>query len=294
MCGIAGTAGRKGRAEARTVRTMIEALARRGPDGEGLELWPSAVLGHRRLAIFDLSELGRQPMLSPDGKLGVVFNGAIYNFKALRRELEGRGYAFRSATDTEVLLHGYREWGIEGLVRRLRGMFAFGLWDEEGRLLHLVRDRLGVKPLAYAVNQNGLFFASTPRALRDAGIVGEIDDQAVAEFLQFGYVTDARSIYRGVAKVPAASIVTWRDETLTTTQYWSPTPPPIESAVSFEEALEETERRFLEAVALRLQADVPVGVLLSSGIDSSLVCWAVAKLGADITDFTVGVPDDPW
>lgn len=294
MCGIAGFAGRAGRAEAPTVNRMIDSLARRGPDGEGVSTWPAAVLGHRRLAIFDLSEAGRQPMLSPDGKLGVVFNGAIYNFKALRRELEGRGFSFRTATDTEVLLHGYREWGIEGLVPRLRGMFAFGLWDDDGETLHLVRDRLGVKPLIFVEDSSGIYFASTVRALRDAGIVGEIDPEAVAEFLRFGYVTDSRCIYSGARKVPAATILSWRGGALTTTFYWSPTPPLTVRRVSFDEAVEETERLFLEAVALRLQADVPVGVLLSSGIDSSLVCWAVAKLGADITAFTIGVPDDPW
>ena len=293
MCGIAGIAGSKAALEVSVVRRMTETLARRGPDGEGIEVWPTAVLGHRRLAIFDLSDAGRQPMVSPDGKIGVVFNGAIYNFKELRRELEGRGYSFRSATDTEVLIHGYREWGIELLVKRLRGMFAFGLWDDEGQVLYLVRDRLGVKPLAYVENQNQISFASTVRALREAGLVGEVDDEAVVDFLRFGYVTDSRAIYRDARKVPAASIVTWRDGTLSITQYWSPKPQSFER-VSFDEALEETERLFLEAVALRLQADVPVGVLLSSGIDSSLVCWAVAKLGADITAFTVGVPDDPW
>jgi asparagine synthase (glutamine-hydrolysing) len=294
MCGIAGIAGNRAKLEVSGVRRMIETLARRGPDGEGVEVWPSAVLGHRRLAIFDLSEAGRQPMVSTDRKIGVVFNGAIYNFKELRRELEGRGYTFRSATDTEVLIHGYREWSIEGLVKRLRGMFAFGLWDDEDEVLYLVRDRLGVKPLIFVEDRNGISFASTVRALREAELVAEVDDEAVAEFLRFGYVTDFRAIYRGARKVPAASIVAWRQGKLSTTQYWSPTPQTVERRVSFDEALEETERLFLESVALRLQADVPVGVLLSSGIDSSLVCWAVAKLGADITAFTVGVPNDPW
>ena len=193
-----------------------------------------------------------------------------------------------------MLIHGYREWGIEGLVKRLRGMFAFGLWDDDGEILCLVRDRLGVKPLAFVETQKGIYFASTVRALREAGVVAEIDEEAVADFLRFGYVTDSRTIYRGARKVPAATIVTWHRGTLSATPYWSPTPGTAERRISFDEALEETERLFLEAVALRLQADVPVGVLLSSGIDSSLVCWAVAKLGADITAFTVGVPNDPW
>src|SRR5829696_3204019 len=132
MCGIAGLAGATDRDGARRgVRQMLSRLARRGPDGEGIEAWDGAVLGHRRLAIFDLSDAGRQPMMSADRSLGVVFNGAIYNFRELRAELEaGSGAVFRSNTDTEVLLHGYRRWGIDGLANRLRGMFAFGLWDE--------------------------------------------------------------------------------------------------------------------------------------------------------------------
>src|SRR5688572_7944357 len=131
MCGIAGLAGFSDRGEAQhRVRQMMSTLARRGPDGEGLEVWDTAALGHRRLAIFDLSDAGYQPMLSPDSTIGVVFNGAIYNFRELRLELETQGYQFKSHTDTEVLVHGYRAWGLEALLARLRGMFAFALWDD--------------------------------------------------------------------------------------------------------------------------------------------------------------------
>ena len=294
MCGIAGLAGKFEREHgALAVSTMVAALARRGPDGEGLEAWSHALLGHRRLAIFDLSELGRQPMLSPDGKIGVVFNGAIYNFLALRGELEKQGYQFISQTDTEVLLHGYHAWGLDALVKRLRGMFAFALWDEVNQKLFLVRDRLGVKPLVYSINNGCLAFASTPRALCEAGLVGEIDKQAVAEYLEFGYVTDDSAIYRGANKVPAASILEWSNGAARIREYWQP-PQLSETNLTFEEAVEETERLFLQAVERRLQADVPVGALLSGGIDSSLVCWAIAKLGSDITAFTVATPGDPW
>ena len=128
MCGIAGIIGETDRAVAtQTVRKMVRALARRGPDGEGVEVWDEAAVGHRRLAICDLSEAGSQPMMSPDRSVGVVFNGAIYNFRELRADLQGRGYEFKSSTDTEVLIHGYHEWGLDDLVNRLRGMFAFGL-----------------------------------------------------------------------------------------------------------------------------------------------------------------------
>jgi asparagine synthase (glutamine-hydrolysing) len=300
MCGIAGLViARNNRAEAdAAVARMTRALARRGPDGAGLESWPSgaAALGHRRLAIFDLSEAGRQPMLSADGTIGIVFNGAIYNFRELRAELVARGAQFHSQTDTEVLVEGYREWGIDALVRRLHGMFAFGLWDERARKLFLVRDRLGVKPLVYASAPDGrLAFASNVRALRAAGVLGEIDPASMAEYLEFGFVTDARSIYGGASKVAAATIVEWSatDATARERTYWSPPAATDGNAPKFAEAVEAVESLFLRAVEMRLFADVPVGALLSGGVDSSLVCWAIAKLGGDVTAYTIGTPGDP-
>ena len=293
MCGIAGLAGFGDRDTAqRHVRDMMSTLTRRGPDAEGLETWNDAVLGHRRLSIYDLSEAGRQPMLSPDSNIGIVFNGAIYNFRELRKELEAQGYRFKTQTDTEVLIHGYDAWGLDALLERLRGMFAIALWDERKRTLFLVRDRLGVKPLVYTVQNGQLAFASTTRALRAARLVDEIDDLAVAEYLEFGYVTDQRTIYRAASKVAAASIVEWCDGKLQTREYWRP-PVPSQTQPTFNEAVAETERLFLQAVERRLFADVPVGSLLSGGVDSSLVCWAVQQLGGDVTAFTVGTPGDP-
>ena len=298
MCGIAGLAGFGDRDVARRrVREMLSTLARRGPDGEGLELWPresgfAAALGHRRLAIYDLSDAGRQPMLSPDSSIGIVFNGAIYNFRELRLELEAENYKFKSHTDTEVLVHGYRAWGLDRLLEKIRGMFAFALWDDRKRTLFLVRDRLGVKPLLYSAQNGRIAFASTARALRGGGFGDEIDDLAIADYLEFGYVTDARSIYRGVSKVAAATVVEWSDGKTQTREYWRP-PVPSKTQPSFAEAVEETERLFVRAVERRLFADVPVGSLLSGGVDSSLVCWAIAHLGGDVTAFTVGTPGDP-
>jgi asparagine synthase (glutamine-hydrolysing) len=295
MCGIAGLIGTDsevGRTGA--VRKMTDSIARRGPDGEGMNVWDEAVLGHRRLAIIDLSDAGRQPMLSADGSIGVIFNGEIYNFLDLRSELIGRGHDFTSDTDTEVLIHGYQSWGLDELVSRLRGMFAFALWDDRARKCFLVRDRLGVKPLLYSIRDGRLAFASTARALKAGGFAGEIDERAMAEYLEFGFITDERSIYRGVAKVPAASIVEWREGELRTRRYWSPPDVDESRKISFDEAVEETERIFVEAVRLRLHSDVPVGALLSGGVDSSLVCWAVARLGGDVTAYTVGTPGDPW
>ena len=292
MCGIAGLVGFGDREAQGRVRRMMSTLTRRGPDSEGVHTWPKAVLGHRRLAVYDLSELGAQPMLSPDGAVGIVFNGAIYNFRDLRSELEAAGYNFKSHTDTEVLLHGYDAWGLDKLLERIRGMFAFALWDDRKRTISLVRDRLGVKPLLYSAQNGQLAFASTARALRAGGFAGEIDDLAIAEYLEWGYVTDQRSIYRNVHKVGAASVVEWSNGKLQTRTYWQP-PTPTATQPSFAEALEETERLFVSAVEKRLFADVPVGALLSGGIDSSLICWAIKKLGGDVTAFTVGTPGDP-
>jgi asparagine synthase (glutamine-hydrolysing) len=294
MCGIAGIVGVIDPPVAEgAVRKMVCALARRGPDAGGIESWGEAVLGHRRLAIYDLSEAGRQPMVSADRSLGIVFNGSIYNYRELREELIARGYIFGSHTDTEVLIHGYREWGLDKLISKLRGMFALGLWDDRIRKLYLVRDRLGVKPLVFSICNRVLIFASTIRALRVAGFVGDLDENAVTDFLEFGFITDARSIYRGAVKVPAASIIEWSNGTLNKRKYWVPPIAATSPTPSFHEAVEETERLFLRSVEVRLHADVPVGALLSSGIDSGLVCWAAAKLGGDVTAYTIGTPGDP-
>lgn len=295
MCGIAGIAGAFDReAGQRKIQRMVGALARRGPDAEGYAEFNGAVLGHRRLAIFDLTEAGAQPMWSDDRESCVVFNGAIYNFKALRAALEKTGCRFRSNSDTEVLLHGYRAWGIDSLARRLRGMFAFGLWDNAARKLYLVRDRLGVKPLVFACAGHELAFASTVRALERGGYGGRINDHALLDLLCWGFVSEQQCIYRAVHKLPAATILEWCDGKQRQYCYWQPPRPHPAPALSFRDAIIEVERRLRDAVAVRLEADVPVAVLLSGGIDSSLICWAVAELGADVTAYTVGVPGDPW
>lgn len=294
MCGIARCIGFRSDVAAFQVRAMMGSLVRRGPDDAGLHSWNDAVLGHRRLSIFDLSEAGRQPMVTTDRKIGVVFNGAIYNFRELRRELENCGCRFNSNTDTEILLHGYREWGIERLLGRLHGMFAIGLWDNNARKFYLIRDRLGVKPLYYTTGSNGsLAFASTARALRSAGLAGDLNPLAMAEFLEFGYVTDARSIYEGIGKLRAGHMLEWSDGVLRESCYWTPPVAVQRSSVTFDEAVEGTERLLLDAVKMRLFADVPVGALLSGGIDSGLICWAIAHLGGNLTAYTVATPNDP-
>ncbi len=294
MCGIAGVAGPDiGKNAGESVEKMLLELERRGPDDVGIESSNGAVLGHRRLSIFDLSKAGHQPMASRSQKSRIVFNGAIYNFRELRKELENNGLNFRTQTDTEVLLEGFESWGIDGLLSRIDGMFAFALWDETERSLYLVRDRLGVKPLVYFEDGRDLAFASTVRALRSAGFCGELSAEGLAEYFEFGFITDQNSIYKGVRKLPPASVLTFCEGRSTVKQYWD-LPDEEDPTIEFEDAVHETERLFLHAVEKRLFADVPVGALLSGGIDSSLVCWAVAKLGGDVTAFTVGVPGDRW
>ncbi len=295
MCGIAGIVGdiKLSNTEG-VVQEMIDSLARRGPDGEGIECWETAILGHRRLAIFDLSDAGRQPFVSEDHSLGVVFNGAIYNYRELRKDLQRCGYKFLSHTDTEILIHGYHEWGVDSLVSRLRGMFAFGLWDNRLRKLFLVRDRLGVKPLVYFIGKGFLAFASTVRSLRVAGFLSEVDGNAITEFLELGFISQEHGIYRGVVKVPQGTIVEWSDGRISQRKFWVCPEQKKVSGASFNEIVEEVERIFLQAVEIRLQADVPIAALLSGGIDSSLICWAITQLKADVTAYTIGTPGDQW
>ncbi len=274
---------------------MMDTLARRGPDSEGFETWPGVGLGHRRLSILDLSPAGHQPMLSDDRKVGVVFNGCIYNFLELRAELEQRGHRFRSNCDTEVLVTGYLHWGIDDLVVRLRGMFAFGIWDEVKRTLFLVRDRLGVKPLVFWARDGELAFASTVGALGAGGFKGPVDPAAVLQFLEYGNVAGDQCIFEQLAKLPPATILEWRDGVARQRTYW--TLPRWDEAdaspITFDAAVEEAESLIVESTRIRLISDVPIAALLSGGVDSTLVCWALSRLNANLTAFTVGTPGDP-
>jgi asparagine synthase (glutamine-hydrolysing) len=291
MCGIGGIVRVGGvRSDDSTAEVISGALTHRGPDGSGIARWSHAHLAHRRLAILDLSARGLQPMRGAGGDVGVVFNGAIYNFEDLRKELVRSGFAFESETDTEVIVHGYIAWGIDGLVQRLAGMFAFAVWDDRSRELFLVRDRLGVKPLVYASGAGYLAFASTVDSLWAAGFADELDEQAVADFLEWGVVPEQRSIFRGIRKLPPATIARWHEGEWHSRTYWEPPAAAPRRSVGFEEAVEATESLLLEAVRRRTRADVPIGALLSGGIDSALVCWALREVGSSISTFTFASP----
>lgn len=295
MSAIAGLIGGSDQISATaTVTELLRAMHRRGPGGTTLNSWPGATLGYREFECAERARaLGGRPMHAPAGDIGIVLDGTIYNCPELKRELGRHGSRSEDDNATEILLHGFRRWGINNLLRRVNGKFALAIWDTRTETLYLARDRLGVKPLAYSVQGGTLTFASTPRALRMAGVVGEISPAAVSEFLEFGFVTDGYSIYEGAHKVPAATIVEWRAGHLSQHEYWAPPTPAAGAAFPFAEAVERTESLLLQAVERRLDSGTNVGALLSGGIDSGLICWAAAELGRDLTAFTVGVPGDP-
>jgi len=224
----------------------------------------------------------------------ISFNGAIYNFVELRSELDQRGHAFQSRSDTEVVLRGYQEWGIDGLVSKLRGMFAFAIWDESRNRGYLVRDRLGVKPLMFVRRERSIAFASTVEALRAGGLVGGLEMSAVADFLAHGYISEGDAIFEGVKKLPPATIAEWSlGSGLCERTYWSipgAEPAPRED---FNESVDHAERLLVDATRVRLHADVPVAALLSGGIDSALVCWAARQSGVHLRTYTVSVPGSP-
>ncbi|HIQ41018.1 MAG TPA: N-acetylglutaminylglutamine amidotransferase [Sulfurivirga caldicuralii] len=296
MCGICGEIFWDGRAaDADHLRPMLDALQRRGPDDEGVWVEAQVALGHRRLAIIDLSPAGHQPMV--DDELTLVFNGCIYNYRQLRVELEGLGHRFRSHSDTEVILKAFRQWGIDCL-QRLEGMFAFALWDDHHQQLWLVRDRFGIKPLYYAPVAGGLRFASNVQALLAAGDVDtRIDPVGLHYQLTLhGVVPAPHTLLKGVRKVPPAHwLLMQPNGELITRRWWSlkaQRPPAPKDEAEWVDYIHEGLQ---QAVRKRMQAaDVPVGVLLSGGIDSSLIVALLAEAGAeDLRTFTIGFEDAP-
>lgn len=274
MCGIAGIVkidGRIGPEDVVAVQRMTDAQVHRGPDDSGLYHDQCAVLGTRRLCIIDLSEAGRQPMSNEDGTVWVTYNGEVYNFPGLRQELSGKGHIFRSRTDTEVLVHGYEEWGIEKLLSRLRGMYAFGIWDTKTQRLFLARDRLGKKPLYYSWDGKQLCFASEIKALLASGMIERrLSPAGTVAYLTFGSVPAPLTMIEGVEVLPPASYLALQDTGVRVKSYWH-LAFSGDSRLTEEEAVERLRALLREAVRVRLVADVPVGAFLSGGIDSSAI-----------------------
>lgn len=295
MCGIVGFAGRPGTGEHHRdeLQAMTDAIIHRGPDEEGLWVGDGVALGMRRLSIIDLAG-GSQPIENEDGTIRVVFNGEIYNYAEIRRELQGLGHVFRTKSDTEVLVHGWEAWG-PALTGRLRGMFAFAIWDAPERRLFVVRDRLGIKPLFYwRTEGGGLGFASELRSFRTlADFPRDLDVAAVADYLSLGYVPAPASIYRAARKLPPGHHLSWRPGSEPEIErYWTPFVPERPD-IDEEEAVEEVRRLLLESVKYRLIADVPLGAFLSGGIDSSGVVAAMARqMDRPVKTFSIGF-DEP-
>jgi asparagine synthase (glutamine-hydrolysing) len=292
VCGIFGyvlSGPQEGQARPSLDRAVAR-LRHRGPDGDGVFLDEGAVtcgLAHTRLAIIDLSPGGKQPMSSDDARYTITFNGEIYNYRELRAELEAVGDRFRSHSDTEVLVVGYRRWGKD-LVSKLRGMFSFAIWDAAERRLFLARDRLGVKPLYLARVNGGCLFASEVRALLDTNLVRRrLSRDGLASYLAFGSVREPASIVEGVTLLPSGAFAELHNSTLRIANYWTP-PLRLDRSVSRDAATREVASLLRESVSLRLVADVPVGVFLSGGLDSSaLVALATSASASRIHTFTV-------
>ena len=281
MCGIFGYVLSPGSPRRPSLDAAVSALRHRGPDGHGVfedtNGDPACGLAHTRLAIIDLSPSGRQPMCTEDGRYTITFNGEIYNYEEVRRELDAAGQPTRGASDTEVILGAYARWGA-GALERLRGMFALAIWDGRDRRLFLARDRMGVKPLYVARVPAGLLFASEVRTLLGTELVDRlIDQQALAEYLAFGSVREPRTMVRGISMLPAGSFAEYHDGQLHPRRYWSP-PLRIDRTVSVDDAVEETRHLLRDSVALRLVSDVPVGVFLSGGMDSGATVALAAQV----------------
>ncbi|MEK7276002.1 MAG: asparagine synthase (glutamine-hydrolyzing), partial [Chloroflexota bacterium] len=288
MCGICGLFQSNQPVEEATLKRMSDRIAHRGPDDSGMYFSPDgrAGLGFRRLAIIDLSPTGHQPMTNEDGRLWIVFNGEIYNYPDLRKELARAGHEFRSTSDTEVVIHGYEEWGA-GVLSRLRGMFAFALWDERNHALFAARDRLGIKPLHYYWDGERFAFASEIKALLTLPrLKTDLDHSAIWDYFTYLYVPTPKTVYKFIRKLPPAHYLTFRitggadspvrpfgepeSSPLQIKQYWDVTRWG-NSTLSRADAADAVREKLRETVQAHLIADVPVGVLLSGGLDSSAV-----------------------
>jgi asparagine synthase (glutamine-hydrolysing) len=294
MCGIAGFIdAQRSRAEAeQLIDGMCRIIRHRGPDDQGTWVGEGIALGMRRLSIIDLAG-GHQPIFNEDGSILVVFNGEIYNFQELQRELLTRGHRFATNCDTEAIVHAYEEYG-DDCVKHLRGMFTFAIWDKKRRRLLAARDRFGKKPLNYYWDGQRLVFGSEIKSLLLAGLPREMNPRALDEYLVYGYVPAPHTLFEGVLKLPAGHILIYQDGRVSTQRYWD---LPFTPTCADDEAtaVERTRALLREAVAVRLMSDVPLGAFLSGGIDSSLVVALMSELmDQPVKTFSIGFEDDSF
>ncbi|MBM64379.1 MAG: asparagine synthase (glutamine-hydrolyzing) [Acidobacteria bacterium] len=296
MCGIAGKLVRSGEpaVDPKLVAHMTAALSHRGPDAQGVWTASGIGLGSSRLAVIDLSDRARQPLSNEDGSIRLVFNGEIYNFRELRHELEMRGHRFRSETDTEVIVHLYEDEGPE-CVRKLDGMFAFALWDARTRTLMLARDRLGQKPLFYWHRGDTVVFGSEPKALlQDTTVPNEVDEEAIHHYLTYGYVPAPLSAFKNIRKLAPAHYMLVTDGELRLSRYWTlDYEPKLQGSMG--DLGVELDALLARSVERRLVADVPLGALLSGGLDSSAVVALMRRsMSGTIKTFSIGFEEPEY
>ena len=296
MCGIAGVVSRTRESDISEalVRHMCDQIVHRGPDDEGIYVADGAGLGMRRLSIIDLSG-GHQPVFNEDRSAWIVYNGEVYNFPELRPELESRGHRFYTRTDTECIIHLYEEMGAD-CVQKLRGMFGLAIYDKNKRKLILARDRLGKKPLHYALHDGKLYFASEIKSiLAVAPELAEVSSQALLEYLYYGYVPEPLTAFTGIHKLPSGHLLEFENGEVHIRQYWDLPEYDTHTPKSEEECLEELERRLFEATRIRLISDVPLGAFLSGGTDSSTVVGLMARASAGpVKTFSIGFKKDEF
>src|ERR1039458_9035396 len=290
MCGICGKLefSQGAKVSPSLIKSMADTIAHRGPDDEGFYVSGQIGLGFRRLSIIDLGG-GHQPLSNEDGSVGVIFNGEIYNYKELREGLLEKGHIFKTNTDTEVLVHLYEEFG-EHLVQQLRGMFAFALWDEKNKSLMLARDRVGIKPLYYQLSLESLVFASEIKAiLADPAVQPEIDTAVIDRFFSFYYVPGEETLLKGIRKLAPGHYMVVKQGQAEIRQYWDLQFPDQTGDRNLKTAEEELLSLLDETVRLHMRSDVPVGFLLSGGVDSTaMLRLATGKTGQSISSYTVG------
>ncbi len=305
MCGITGCIepGLRREEWEERLRSMSSCMRHRGPDAEGI--WYDEKvgigLGHRRLSIIDLSETGAQPMHSQDGRFTIVYNGEIYNFEEQRAELERRNYSFRGTSDTEVVLNAIREWGVREALDRFNGMFAFGVWDRRGEQLHLVRDRIGIKPLYYGWVNRAFVFGSELKSFRKVeGFDNRVDRSALAGYMRYKYVPNPQAIYENIKKLPPGCLISIRPEEVQVrevpepTSYWSLEEVAKSGQKNLfpgtdQEAVDRLDKLLRDAISGRMIADVPLGAFLSGGIDSStVVALMQAQRSDSVKTFSIG------
>jgi asparagine synthase (glutamine-hydrolysing) len=289
MCGICGFNWR----DPDLVEKMTGVMVHRGPDQGGAHSEDGISLGHRRLSIIDLSEQGRQPMTNENGRLQLVFNGEIYNYSELRERLTSRGHHFRSKSDSEVILHGYEEYGYD-VLSHLRGMFAFAIWDSGARRLFLARDRIGIKPLYYWFAAGKFVFASEIKSILTVpGVPREVNHQALFDYLGFEFVPAPETCFRGIHKLPAGHYALLEDGELRLENYWDLRfSSPGSDAASFDESVERLRALLEESVSSHLMSDVPLGVFLSGGLDSSAIVAMMRKhISGTLKTFSIGYSD---